>query len=270
MLDWQSFRVIRVPPLKIFWDTSGPMRSQHFELSTNQEPRFRLYSRCWQNLESANLAPMCQLRDNREPLECQWTANWLKIEWDWINNGMSIDCQLKADWLPMVFQLTSNGMSIDYQWNANWIQMECQLTTNGLPIDNHLTTNGVPIECHFKDNGPLQCQLNANWLTLDCHFSINGKPIKYQLIINGMPMKRRWNAIKKSMDYQWSANSVPIEYQLISNGVPIVWLFREYWGYHFIPIESQSQVTWFTIVGQFNSISVFDEIDQVFVPLDES
>ena len=155
MLDWQSFRVIRVPPLKIFWDTSGPMRSQHFELSTNQEPRFRLYSRCWQNLESANLAPMCQLRDNREPLECQWTANWLKIEWDWINNGMSIDCQWNANWLPMDCQLNANGVPIDFHWSANGMSIECQLTTNR-----------VPMECQWRQSRATECQLNAKWMPM--------------------------------------------------------------------------------------------------------
>ena len=111
-LDWRSFRVVRVTPLKTFWGTSRPMRSHHFELSTNQKPRFRPDSRCWSNLRSTNPTPMCQLTENQVPLEYQLTADWQTLYWHWTNNGMPIDCQ----------------------WNVNGLQMECQLTSNGMPI----------------------------------------------------------------------------------------------------------------------------------------
>ena len=61
MLDWHSFRILRVTPLKIFRGSSRPMRSQHSKLSTNEKPRFWPKSQCLQNLESSNLMPICQL-----------------------------------------------------------------------------------------------------------------------------------------------------------------------------------------------------------------
>ena len=89
-LDWCRFRVVRVPPMKIFWGTSRPMRSQHLELSTNQKPRFRTDSRCWSNLKSTNPTPMCQLTYNRVALDYQCrNAHWLPT---------------KGRLTPMVFQ----------------------------------------------------------------------------------------------------------------------------------------------------------------------
>ena len=119
-LDWHRLRIVRVPPLKIFWGTSRPMRGQHFKLSTNQKPRFRPDSRCWSNLRSTNPTPMCQLTENQVPLEYQLTADWQTLYWHWTNNGMPIDCQWNVKW-------ATNGMSIDIQWNANWMPMECKL-----------------------------------------------------------------------------------------------------------------------------------------------
>ena len=74
-LDWSWFRFVRVPPLKIFWGTSRPMRSQHSELSTNQKPRFRPDSHCWPNLKSTNPRQMCQLTANGMSLNCNWNVN---------------------------------------------------------------------------------------------------------------------------------------------------------------------------------------------------
>ena len=59
-LDWPRFRIIRVPPLGISGGTSRPMRSQHSELSTNQEPRFGQDFWLWPKLESTNPMQMCQ------------------------------------------------------------------------------------------------------------------------------------------------------------------------------------------------------------------
>ena len=59
-LDWRRFRVLRVPPLKNFWGTSQPMRSQHSELSTNRKARFWPENQCQQNLKSTNPMPICQ------------------------------------------------------------------------------------------------------------------------------------------------------------------------------------------------------------------
>ena len=52
--DWPRSKITRVPPLKIFWGTSRPMRSQHSELSTNEKPRFQPDLCWWQNMESTN------------------------------------------------------------------------------------------------------------------------------------------------------------------------------------------------------------------------
>ena len=70
-LDWHMFKIVRVPPLEIFWLTSRPMRSQHFELSTNEKPRFLQDSRCLPDMDSANRMPMCKL-----------TVNCLVLHWD--------------------------------------------------------------------------------------------------------------------------------------------------------------------------------------------
>ena len=51
-VDWCRFRIVRVPLWNICWGTSRPMRSQHSELSTNENPRFWLQSQCSSNLES--------------------------------------------------------------------------------------------------------------------------------------------------------------------------------------------------------------------------
>ena len=151
-LDWRRFRVVRVPPLKTFWGTSRPMRSQHFELSTNQKPGFRPDYRCWSNLESTNLTPMCQLTYNRMALDYQWNAHWLPTKGRLTTNGISIDCQWNVNRLPMKCQLNSNGMPIEFQLKANWIPMEC-----------HLTTIGVS----------LICQWNVNWWAMECLLTTN-------------------------------------------------------------------------------------------------
>ena len=62
MLHWRMFRVVRVPPLKISWGTSRPMRSQHFELSTNQRPRFQQNFRHQPNLRPSNELSLCHCK----------------------------------------------------------------------------------------------------------------------------------------------------------------------------------------------------------------
>ena len=130
--DWRRFRVVRVPPLKIFWRTSRPMRSQHFELSTNQKLRFRPDPRCWPNLESTNPTPMCQLTDNRVALDYQWNAYCLSTKCPFTTIGISFD----SNWMPINYQWNVNGLPIECQWNVNWLPMECQLNTNRMPLDN--------------------------------------------------------------------------------------------------------------------------------------
>ena len=138
-LNWHRFMIVRVPPLKISWGTSRPMRSQHFELSTNQKPRFRPDSRCWPNLESTNPTPMCQWTGNQVPLECQLTADWQTLYWHW----------------------TTNGMSMGYQWNDNWIPMECQLNANGMQFEDHIGVSLI-CQCNVNQIHWIQCQCNVN------------------------------------------------------------------------------------------------------------
>ena len=91
-LNWHRFMIVRVPPLKIFWGTSRPMRGQHFKLSTNQKPRFRPDSRCWSNLRSTNPTPMCQLTENQVSLEYQLTADWQTLNWQSIAIPWVFNC----------------------------------------------------------------------------------------------------------------------------------------------------------------------------------
>ena len=115
-LDWHTFRIVRVPPLKIFSGTSRPMRSQHFELSTNQKALFWADFWWWPDIESTNPMQMCQLTDHRVSLESQLNANVLPIE-----------CKLTANQLAIVSQVTS------YQ---RWITTIPNIA-NGTPIDHY-------------------------------------------------------------------------------------------------------------------------------------
>ena len=54
------FNIVRVPPLKIFRESSRPIRSQDSELSTNQRPRFWLNFLHQTNLKSSNGQSICQ------------------------------------------------------------------------------------------------------------------------------------------------------------------------------------------------------------------
>ena len=53
-IQWHNLYIVRVPPLKIFRESSRPIRSQDSELSTNQRPRFRLNFLPQPNLKSSN------------------------------------------------------------------------------------------------------------------------------------------------------------------------------------------------------------------------
>ena len=121
-LNWPWFRFVRVPPLKIFWGTFRPMRSQHSELSTNQKPRFRPDSHCWTKLKSTNPREMCQLTADGMSLNCNWTVNRMPKDYQL----MSIDCQWSVPRIPMECLLTVNVLPIDDQWNANWPPFDWQ------------------------------------------------------------------------------------------------------------------------------------------------
>ena len=147
-LDWDRFRIIRVPPLKFSWGTSRPMRSQHFELSTNQKPRFQPDPRYWPNLESTNPMPMYQLTDNRVALDYEWNAYCLPTKCPLTINGISID----SNWMPIDYEWNVNGLPIECKWNVNWFPMECQLNTSGMPLDNKWSVTHLPMECQLTTN----------------------------------------------------------------------------------------------------------------------
>ena len=151
-LNWHRIRIVRVPPLKIFWGTSRPMRGQHFKLSTNQKPPFRPDSRCWSNLWSTNPTPMHQLTENQVPLEYQLTADWQTLYWHWTNNWMPIDCQWNVNGL----QWNVKEMSIELKRNVNLIQW-----------------NATWQHCHKNVNRmSMECQWSVNWITMQCQCNV--------------------------------------------------------------------------------------------------
>ena len=199
-LDWHRFRIVRVPPLRNFWGTSRPMRSQHFKLSTNQKPWFRPDFRCWSNLRSTNSTPMCQLTENQVQLEYQLIADWQTLYWHWTNNGMPIDCQWNVNGLQMECQLRSNWMPIEIQSYVTWLQIEYQLTVNWMPINIQSYANRDPIWCQLTSNEiPIDCQSDANWDSIECKLRSSQMPI----------------------DIQWEGNWDPIGCKLRSNQIRI-------------------------------------------------
>ena len=109
--DWLRFRIVRVPPLRISWGTSRPMRSQHSELSTNQEPRFGQDFWLWPKLEYTNPMQMCQSAASlyREFIPVLNQPIWYQLR----TNLKTIKTQSNANWTP-------NKMLIDNQSDANW------------------------------------------------------------------------------------------------------------------------------------------------------
>ena len=162
-LNWQRFRIIRVPSLKIFWGASRPMRSQYSELSTNEKPRFQSDFFCCPNLEFTNPMIISQLTDIWVQLEYQ--CNAMRNEtWHSISaNGMLIGSQSNAYWQPIKCQLTTNLKTINTKLKANWQPIECQSTTNLNQINNQSDTNRKPNWCQLKTNRmPIDIQSNAN------------------------------------------------------------------------------------------------------------
>ena len=94
------------------------MRSQHFELSTNEKPRFLPDSRGLPNMESANRMPMCKLTVNCLvlPLLCHLNAtvdylSWSGIRVIWANEEPMLELftnnlKLTPTWLLLYPNLT--------------------------------------------------------------------------------------------------------------------------------------------------------------------
>ena len=154
-LNWQRFRIIRVPSLKIFWGASRPMRSQYSELSTNENPRFQSDFFCCPNLEFTNPMIISQLTDIWVQLEnqCNATRNENLIQ---INNQS--DTNRKPNWC----KLKTNRMPIDIQSNAN----AELLPYRQAGVSSFCLSNPMPMQncCHIGRQGyqvyayPIQCQ----------------------------------------------------------------------------------------------------------------
>ena len=94
------------------------MRSQHFELSTNEKPRFQPDFWCRPDTESTNPMQISQFTDNLVSLESQLTSNVIPIE-----------CKLTGNQLPIESQVTSNlRLFTTFTNHANGIPILCQLT----------------------------------------------------------------------------------------------------------------------------------------------
>ena len=93
-IHWQRFRIVRVPPLNIFGESSRPIRSQDSELSTNQRPRFQQNIWHQPNLSPPNALPLCH---------CKVTVS-LKIHLNQVSpniyQSMPMDCQF-ANAMPL-------------------------------------------------------------------------------------------------------------------------------------------------------------------------
>ena len=132
-IHWQRFRIVRVPPLKIFRESSRPIGSQHSELSTNERPRFWPDSGLFPNFEPSN------------PLPIELFSMAAQMEFNSTSNGMSIVFQLNATWLSFECQLFANWIQIDFKCNTNWLSIGCQCIANWMPLDCQLYVNWLPV-----------------------------------------------------------------------------------------------------------------------------
>ena len=193
MLDWHSFRILRVTPLKIFRGSSRPMRSQHSKLSTNEKPRFRPKSQCPQNLESSNLTPICQLTVIPiywQPKGYQWMSIGKAFSIDCYSNSLTIDCQFKANWLLMECLLDSNWLPTDFQLESHFGGPRLYSTASSQPMaprsfpsieGNNRGARG------WDEFIPIQYKLTANWMSIDCQ--LNPIQIDSQLNVNSLPIE---------------------------------------------------------------------------------
>ena len=132
-IDWQRFRIVRVPPLNIFGESSRPIGSQDSELSTNERPRFRPDSGLFPNFEQSNALPI------------ELFSMAAQMEFDSTANGMPIVFQLNATWLSFECQLIANWIQIDLKCNTNWLSIGCQCISNWMPLDCQLYVNWLPM-----------------------------------------------------------------------------------------------------------------------------
>ena len=139
-IHWQRFRIVRVPPLKIFRESSRPIGSQHSELSTNERPRFRQDSGLLPNFEPSNALPI---------------------------GFFSISGQ-------MGFVSTANGMPIYHQWKANWLPIKCQFQLHWEEWEWNQSVNLIPLP-PYKTFNPNR--LTVNWVEWEWNESVNLIPL---------------------------------------------------------------------------------------------
>ena len=132
-IDLKRFRIVRVPPLNIFGESSRPIGSQDSELSTNERPRFRPDSGLFPNFEPSN------------PLPIELFSMAAQMEFDSTSNGMPIVFQFNATWLSFECQLIANWIQIDLKCNTNWLSIGCQCIANWMPLDCQLYVNWLPM-----------------------------------------------------------------------------------------------------------------------------
>ena len=106
VIHLQVFRIVRVPPLNIFGESSRPIRSQDSMLSTNQRPWFK-----------QNIRHQLNLNPPTVPLQCHCVTQ------------LPFDYHLTVTWLPLDFHLTLIWLPLNWQ---------CHWTTTRLPLDCHL------------------------------------------------------------------------------------------------------------------------------------
>ena len=162
-LNWNRIRIIRVSPLKIFWWTSRPMRSQLSELSTNEKPRFQPDFCFLPNLESTNPMTIGQSKDILMPLKCQSQfANRIPVDIQSDANWHLIWYQLTANQKPINNQLTFNVTQIDYQSTSNQIPIWYLMRHNQMLIDNQSDVNWEPIWRQLRPNlMPIELPINC-------------------------------------------------------------------------------------------------------------
>ena len=128
-LQWQWFKIVRVPPLNIFRRSSWPIRGQDFWLSTNQKPRFQPDSEPPLKLNPSNPLSLCHWNVTQKiprsihiqslPCHCQWIANSVPMQCHLKLLFYSGTCLYRGNWPsktiwdePMQCQWSANGVSL--------------------------------------------------------------------------------------------------------------------------------------------------------------
>ena len=140
------FWTVRIPPFKIFWGGSRPMRNLDSGLPTNHRPQFQTIFCLWLTVEAATLLRFSQSRANGnspKPVKLQISCQVI-AKWTWY----PLNPHLTTTWLPLDYHLTSTWMPLDYHLTTTWLPLDYFLTTTWQPLDYHLTTTWLPLDYH--------------------------------------------------------------------------------------------------------------------------